>query len=262
VLIVNSTSGLNLSEDGSSFDVIYNPPIELPAKSNPRLSIIEASTWFQYPNLMAKYKNTKLFYTSDPANPTMFTINFADGMYDIDGINDALKLQLEANGHEPLLFRFIGDDSTNRVILYKNASTTAYQFCFMSNMSPSYELGFESGAKYPPTAPTTEDFSYTAPNAPNLNSISNILVHCSLVQGSSYVNSAQGAALCSFTPGDSGPGQLIEYRSYFDVPIGCAKMAGQPVSLVSFWITDQSGKRGSIDTFTQPWGATFKLEWD
>lgn len=250
----------NVSASGDSFDIEFASPMAFPAGSKPKLCIAEAGVWFSFVNLSGTLGNDKLYYTDDAANAQKYAITLPAGLYSIDAINQAMSVGFVANGHPETVFQFNGDTATGRVYLVKEASTTAFQFNFGVN-SPAAELGFAANSRYPSGATTTAAFTTLSPQQAALDKITSVILHCSLAAGASYIGGSVGAGLASFTPGDASPGQLINYKPYFQQWVDIPRLAGSSVSRMTFFLTDQSGQRGTINTNLQPFSVSLLLEW-
>jgi hypothetical protein len=262
ILVANSlpeAGASNISSGGDSFDLELSPPLTFPSSAKVRVCCAEAGTWFSYPNIKASLNNNTLYVTDD-ATAEKYPIVFADGLYGLDSINLAMSLAFETLGFPSDLFQFTGDDATGRVFLQKAASTTAFRLHF-GTASPNVELGFAANTSYP-NANQTGAYNVRGPFQAKLDTVSTVMIHCSLVSGSSYVGNGVGAAIACFTPGDAQVGQLINYRPPFQQWIDVSKLSGSSVSRLTFWITDQSGRRGSVSTGGEPFSVSLVIEWN
>ena len=97
-----SQGAVNVSSDGSSFEIQLDEPIEVPKDAlNVNVSVEEATIWWSIPNIITGV-NDKIYIYGDndvavPV-PQLFVITIAQGLYDLTGLNNSVQSGLETLG--------------------------------------------------------------------------------------------------------------------------------------------------------------------
>ena len=149
----------------------------------------------------AKYNNNTMHYSSD--NGTTFkTITFYDGNYTYSDINNYLSNYLETKNDSKTGIQLYYVSSLKKIFIELEEN---FQVDFRSNKSFAKLLGFESSN----AIITTSGYS---PNMPNIiNSIDNVIIHCSLLNDTFYNGNLNSNILYIFP--------MAGYRIGYDIPI-------------------------------------------
>ena len=151
-----SSEGEDLTTD---FTIDYNPPIYLNDDSNYEMSLIKSSQYYSWTNISSQQGNNLFEWSANFG--AWNTIQFDDGNYTIDEINDKLPTQIQI---EPLL------------ALQKIKIT----------MPASHQINFKAGTFFNLLGFNKDTVVNGGENiAPNVaditNGIQSVVVHCDLV---------------------------------------------------------------------------------
>lgn len=256
-----TTAGaVDVSSSRDEFSVNFSPSLEIPADASPELTVGSAQVWWSVYNISAALGNNTFYYTDDTGDEDKYSVVLTDGLYGTAALSAALDRGVVANGHASGLFTLTGIDATGRCYLNKaDSGATGYQWCFLAG-SPYAELGFSLDDKFPSGSTTTGTLAQESDSVVSLNTVSSILVHCSLSSGESRVGGSTASAIAAVVP-DVSPGSLINYRPYFPRWIGAPHLRGTKISRITMSLTDQTGARGTINTGGEDWGVELLLKW-
>ena len=81
------------------FPIKFDPVIKLDRDIHYDLALDRATMTFSWHNISEKYNNNSIKYSADNGN-TWEDINFTDGMYSYDDLNDYIQEILESNGDD------------------------------------------------------------------------------------------------------------------------------------------------------------------
>jgi len=135
----------NVSNDGSSFDVIMSEPLSLPKNAiNAYLAVEESTVWWVMPNFV---NNKMYFHLPTEANSTIYNdyvVNISTGLYDLSAFNNVLQIQLVNLGAKSTSSRAVnitGDLSTQLMQIAFNYLSSS---CTFGAQSPYQILGVDS----------------------------------------------------------------------------------------------------------------------
>jgi hypothetical protein len=253
----------DVSADGDRFSVRFSTPIKV--GSNATASVISASVWWQMSNISAlpPYQNNTFYYTDTIGDVKKFKVELPEGLYGPGEIESAINRIVVSRGQPDGLFKITGILETARIQLTITAigwhvhfpadvdATADKSIKFMLGMDESFP-----GTRAAPALTTTDAQYIIALNPAVLNTITNIMISSSL-GGGAVLNGTQTPALASFAP-DVSIGDLIRYQPVHPLTI---EIPPQTVQAATFWLTDQSGVLGTIDT-QEHWTVTLLLEYD
>lgn len=254
-LIVSSDPSLgakNIQDNGSRFEVEYNPALTIPREAiNPVITVERAEIFYTFPNISASLGNNK-FYVSKGVTDYVLTI--PDGLYSLDQLEQTILTLGENAGitNSPDTFIELNpDEATQKVLLVINYTDVKVEF---KSDSPLEILGFNDGTSFGPpvSAPTT----YFAPNTAGFNSVNSIQIHTDLVNDGIGVNNkyTQIAGVVQIT---ATPGSQIIYEPLRPQEIGAENLVATKRTRVVVYITDENGD--ALDTFSEFYQVTFRL---
>lgn len=232
----NPTSGsINLSSDKSSFVVPLLPPLRIPSNARDiHVCLVNANIFYTFQNI--KSNNNKIYYTNDLSNPTKYYVEFLEGLYSLDLLNETLQNLLVNNdiAHKNI-FEFIADEASGRVLVKFN--TTGYQVYFPSDTMYSL-LGINLNTKFPTSTLSVEAKSYYAQNVANFGSVSSILFRTSL--SNEFIYNQKSSDVLANINIDVSPGSIINYQPNNLVYVHSENLAGQTINSIQIRITDQN----------------------
>ena len=189
-----------VSGDQSNFNTLFNPKIELDREKVYEIALVNLETYYSFPNID---DSNNIFVYSHDQGQTWTKIKIPIGSYEIDGINNYLRFEMERVGH----YDEVNNESYINIAANSNTLKSiliigqGYQVDFNQANNISKVLGF-TGTKY------GEGF-HESEKPVNILSINSILVNIDIIEGS-YVNGKTKNTIYSFFP-DVSPGfKIIE----------------------------------------------------
>jgi hypothetical protein len=243
-----STSSLNLSSDGSKFEVAFANPIKIPSNAkNVTVECTNAFIWWIIANIITG-QNDK-FYLTVAATPYVLTI--PQGLYDATGLKNAIERELTNNGISGAII--IGSDaSTQKVTILIAATTTSVDFT--QSDTPREIMGFNDQVVGPPTSPNT---TYLADNVAAFNQVNYFLVHSTIVNEGLTTNGV-GSQTVAVVPIDVQPGKQIIYKPFNPSQMDITGR-GINISRLKFWLTDDQNR--SVNTNGEYWGCNLLIRY-
>lgn len=234
-IIADSSGGVNVSSDGSIFELNFSPAISIPTQArNVTVSCEGATIWWTVPNIITGENST--FYidaprASDDAT-TSYVVELPSGLYNLSQLESAILNDLENQGSkvspEPVL-NFIADEATSKVIIRLNYAACSVDFTQVG--TPREILGFNSqviaGAV----------LNNLAPNIAAFNTVNSFLLHTDLVSSGMRLNSSFSQVVAQVLI-DTSPGSQIVYSPFHPVKSSEPWLAGSSLNRLRFWLTD------------------------
>ncbi len=232
------SGAVNVSADGSSFEVHLQDPILIPADAhNVFLSVEQATIWWTTSNITEE--NNK-FYIDAPDTLDVvqsYVLTIENGLYDLTSLNLAILRELENLGAktspEPVI-NMSPDSATSKVNIRFNYDTVIVDFT--QNNTFREILGFDSqilGAY--PSAP----INVLADNVAAFNQINSFLLHTDLVTDGVRINNVYNNTVAQVLI-DVPPGDQIVFSPFNPARINVPQLAGQTTAKIKVWLTDEN----------------------
>jgi hypothetical protein len=261
-----SSGALNVSEDGSSFDVKWQDPIRVPQQSNATLTTLHVEYWNTFRNI---YVPATLWLSNNAASQHIPVI-FQPGSYGLDELNNTLMLALATQTVVPAA------DVEGQILFSGEAASGRLAITFPKGDpwrvwmgDPSFEalrnlMGFSAQEYIPAPAGSFNQEagrSYLADNRALLNEVTEIILHSDLVSSANTtLNGRTNMALAAVTPSVAVGSQRI-WQAAIPVPIDVPGLEGATTSRASFWLTSQDGDT-RVHCGGEDWGTTLLLSWE
>ena len=189
-----------VSGNQSSFNILFNPKIELDRNKVYEIALVNLETYYSFPNID---DTNNVFVYSHDQGVTWTKIKIPTGSYEIDDLNNTIRFEMEKRGHydevnNDYYINISANSNTLKSILIIEPG---YQVDFNQQNNLSKVLGF-TGKKY------VEGF-HESENVINILSINSILVNID-IKGGSYVNGTTKNTIYSFFPKVSPGYKIIE----------------------------------------------------
>ncbi len=227
----------NKSADGSTFEIILEDAIDIPAQAKSCIiQVQEATVWWVIPNILTGINDT--FYVEHGA--ANFVAVIPQGLYDLPGLNEALDRELTdpAVGAPAGLITFLADEPTQKVVIKLNLATTQVDFTQADTFRVL--LGYDSQL-IPAAGPSAAvDFQQIADNIANFSAIEYFLIHSDLVNRGIRTNNRYdqtiAQVLITVPPGSQ------QVSTPFNPPkVPAWELIGSIRNRATFWLTDQTG---------------------
>ena len=240
-LFITSKTADYKTEDGSSFRVRFQVPLQMEGKLTGRVT--SAVTWWTHPNIT----DGQLAVTY---NGVVHTIGIPTGLYQLNTLRDTIyrafnNLNL---GTLPLLFE--QNDSTQRVVLTFNHATTIVNFT--GNPQMATLLGFAQ-TSYGPFSNVT---SMEAPNVAQFNTIESLQLHSDITNSGIPVNGKYYQTIAN-VPITANVGSQNFYSPRYPSAFECNRLNSYTTEL-NFWLTSEDGTT-RLNTMGQPWELTIHI---
>lgn len=248
----------NKSSDGSYFEIHLQEAIEIPKEAlSVSLSMQTATIWWNIHNVITGV-NDKLYITGpntvDVVSP--FVLTLPSGLYDLNGINQAILRELENAGAkiEPTsLIVLSADESIQKVEVRFNYTTVSIDFTPDDTFRDI--IGFNTGIVGPfLDAP----FVRLADNVAGFNTTNYFLVHCDLTSTGIRVNDKFTQTIGQVQI-NTPPGSLINYTPYHVPVISVNELIGSKKNIVRMWLTNDQNLR--VNTENENWSAQLVIKY-
>jgi hypothetical protein len=196
---------LNISPDGSAFDVELGPPIQVPdSAKNIQLAVVAAAVWNTSPNVSPAFSNDKFTYTTSSAPAGTYTITIPEGLYSLTALGGYLSIEFQANGHSPSLFVLSGASATGQVAITAEVAGDSLDFTAVNSIAPL--LGWANAVfTFPVAGGTLFGASVAA-----LNRNDTYLITADFCRGLTF-NGRQSRNVIGVIPINVAPGSIINY---------------------------------------------------
>tara|TARA_S200002703_G_scaffold65541_1_gene56627 strand:+ start:1331 stop:2170 length:840 start_codon:yes stop_codon:yes gene_type:complete len=262
-LLVSSSpdqGALNLSEDGSSFEVKLEDAITIPDKArNIKLEVQRALVWNNMPNIYTGV-NDKIYINGPNTEDvqTSFVVTIAQGSYDLQTLTNDILADLEVQGAktEPLsLISLDADVATGKVEVSLNYPTVQIE---MRSWNTFHKiLGLNEELYTVPTGKTTHTF--LADNVANFAAVESILVHSDITSKGLSINGQYSQTVAQILP-DVRSGSLIVFQPLSPLKIDCDNLKGTNLESFRVWLTNE--KNEAISTNGEYYSMLLKLSFE
>ena len=124
-ILVNSGYGDNKSADGHSFVQRLNPPLRVPANTNPTISCTEIGIWHTSPNIKSGVNNVLKFTFSAVSGGATQTFTFPEGLYSLNSINLRLQHFLIGLGLDQNTVSFVPVQAESKLLIHFQPDTAS-----------------------------------------------------------------------------------------------------------------------------------------
>ena len=223
----------NSNNKPEDFEINFVPTIQLDENKKYKCALVSLSASYSWHNIQTQSNNNLIKYSPD-GGITFKDILFPDGVYSYSDINSYIHTIMKENGD----FTIVSDEDTFDI----NISFSLSTFLVTIDLSNGYQLdlntqqfanllGYDVGII---TAPVSEGV-----RLPNItNSIDNILVHCSLVNGS-VLNGIPTNTLFEFSTATLSRSYSFQFEPF---NLSYVPMVGGQIQTVRIYITDINGR--------------------
>lgn len=185
-----------------------------------------------------------------------YDITIPQGLYDLNGINQAILRELENAGAKidpNPLFSLSPDEPTSKVEIRINYSDVSINFA--ASNTPRIILGFDSAVYGPyPTAP----ISILAPNVAAFNQVNYFLIHSDLTNKGIRFNNNYNQTVAQVLI-DVAPGSQIVSRPFNPARIAVPELVNAKRNNIRMWLTDDKDNR--IYTNNEYWTARIVIRY-
>lgn len=253
-LVVDSSpsqGALNITSDGSSFEINLDTPITIPKDAKQcYLQTTQATVWWVIPNIVTGVNDK--FNIDDGVNPA-YDITIPQGLYDVENLENAIKTGISNLGGDENIINLVADSSTQKVIIRLNLIGAIVDFTVAN--SCRVIMGFNSAVIGPSTV-DPQDF--IAPNQAAFNTVEYFLIHSDLTPHGIRTNNNETGVISQVLINVS-PGSQIVHQPFNPVRIPCNNLIGSKIKRARFWITDQSNNL--INTNNETWSAGLSIKY-
>jgi hypothetical protein len=276
-LIVSSNpqnGSLNLSEDGSSFEVeLEDRGLYIPSNAkNCNLTVDASFVWWSMPNIVETglEKNNLIYIFGDDdgnhGGPQLWTVEVPQGLYDLSGLNTSILSSLESqgaktddNGTLKPLINLTADENTQKVRIRFNYTNVYVDFTQANTLKEILGVENKQYGPYDGNAnPQTAPLELLAPNVAAFNTINSLLLHSSLalkgIRVNNRFNNVIQQILINVTPGS----QLIT-EPFRPPKINVQHLAGVYTKRFTIWLTDD--RMRPVNTAGEYFGARLLISW-
>ena len=262
-LLVSSNpqqGALNLSEDGSSFEVKLQDPITIPNTArNIKLEVQRALVWNNMPNIYTGV-NDKVYINGPNKDgvQTSFVITIAQGSYDLQTLTNDILANLEVQGAktEPLsLISFDADVATGKVEISLNYQGVQLEMRSWNTFEKL--IGLNKELYTVPVGKSSHTF--LAPNVANFAAVEYILVHSDITNKGLSINGQYSQTIAQILP-DVRSGSLIVFQPLSPLRIDCDNLKGTNLESFKIWISNEKGE--AISTNGEYYSMLLKLSYE
>jgi hypothetical protein len=223
---------LNLSADGSTFNIILYSPISFPVNTQYITCEVQgANIWNTSPNISIALDNDTFQFNDGVLT---YTLQIPKGLYDLGGLQSQLYTlinNIPAAQPAKDLFFLTGNAATQKVVV---TFVAAGVNIFWANSTVRRILGFDTTS--PTTAPAGQ--SITAPNVAGFNQTTSFFIKADIVRNGIPVNQ-NSSSIAANVFIDVLPGSLINYQPQSPVAVDCSHLIGASISQINCQLTNQ-----------------------
>lgn len=243
---------LNVNNNGSTFDVSLNSPIQVPRDAHgATIEVVSSHIWYTVPNISNVIGNDKLYIITDHPDPLgdpipggpNFEITIPKGLYSVEALAVAIQRELVNIGLPEDLIELTGDYASQRSVLTFNSGGFDVQLDFTKADSFREILGFD--ARLVPLAPVPNGHFELGDTVAEFNRVNSFLITTSLISSGIPVNNI-GSGVIAQVPIDVESGHQINFHPFNPLRCSADELVGRSVNYLSFALQDQ--KRRLVDT--------------
>ena len=248
---------INVSADGSQFEVQLQEPLSIPAEAiGTTISVEEATVWWSVPNIITGENDLMRITYNDGVNPPVtYNITIPQGLYDLTGLNQAIERELTnlSAPTSPTLISLSPDDATQRVELQANYTGVSVDFTIAQSFR--FILGFNSAVVGPSTiAPQV----YIADNVAQFNSVNYFLIHSDISGKGIRFNNNYNQTIAQVLI-DVAPGSQIVSKPFNPARTSAEELNGSRRTNLRMWLTDDVNR--PVNTNGETWSARIVIKY-
>ncbi len=235
----NPLSGaLNVSSDGSSFDVLFDQPIVVPREAkNCYITVQSATAWWNIFNIIDGENDQIDVYYDDGVSPIQELVTIEPGLYDLDHLSAEIQREILAFGFPEDLFTLVPDQATQKTVIQFNYTGVQLDLSVTRNFAAI--MGFEERL-VPQASPTTSPVEYEkSDNIANFNTVEYLLIHSDLVSRGIRINGEYRGIIAQLLI-DVAPGSQIISRPFNPPEIPANELIGEKRKNIRIYLTDQN----------------------
>lgn len=247
----------NLVDNGSTFEISLNYPLDIPERAkNCYIVCPETTIWWSIPNIETGVNDDfTITYTAAGGSPIIFSIQIPQGLYNITNLDSTIKRLLVNEGAPPDIITLSGDNSTQKSVIKVVIDTfDSLSIDFTPSNSVASILGFNP-AVIGPYSGTENVFS---DNIAKFNTLDYLLIKSDIVSTGLRVNNQYSGIINHITI-DVPPGSQIINRPFHPPKIPCNELVGNKIKTLRFYLTDQNG--APVNTNGEYWSVRFYIEY-
>lgn len=242
MILSSSTSdgAQDKSDDGSSFSITLDRPIEIPSHAKHCWVECQSSeVWNTVPNIITGVNDKLYFSTQPPATPQAgnHIITIPQGLYDVSELNLAIGRQIRKLTtfiNDSIIF-IIGDSATSKTILNVGSGVVVD---FTQNDTFRDMLGF--------TSQTLDaiggNSEFVSDNSAKFNTVNYFLIHSDIVNKGLRNNNRYLQTVSQVLIDKPAGSQILS--APFNVPkIPAQELIGDKRNKINIWLTDQNNNR-------------------
>jgi hypothetical protein len=254
-----ASGAINVSPDGSSFEIQLENAIKIPDEAiNATISVEEATVWWSIPNVVTGV-NDKLYCTVPRSTDDLLTayiITIPSGLYDLTGLNNSISRGLENAGAKMdgglASITYSPDNATQKVemrLAYLGSTVSFVQADTFKDL-----LGYDAQVIGPTIV---EPVTFLAENTAGFNTVNYFLIHSDLVSKGIRFNNSYNQSIAQVLI-DVAPGSQIVSKPYNPARTNASQLIGDQRKNLKFWLTDDSNR--AVDTNKEYWTARVVLK--
>jgi hypothetical protein len=254
-----ANGSINLSADGSRFQVRYEEPISIPDDAkNIEIEVPEANIWWTVPNVISNQNDAFRLTDTGAGSGTPFgptTINIPQGLYDLSGLANAIERELVSAGAAVGTISFSSDTATSKVQITANFVGITIDFTIANSVGRDI-LGFNNQTLGPSVvAPTI----WLADNVATFNTVNSFLIHGDIVDNGMSLNGTFSQIMAQVQI-DVSPGSLITYTPFRPATVSGSHLKNTKRNSFTYWLTDEQNR--AVNTGGEYWDARIKITYE
>jgi len=248
---------INVSRDGSEFEVQLQEPIHIPREAiGTTISVEEASVWWSVPNIITGENDLMFITYNDGVNPVFnYNLIIPQGLYDLNGLNQAIERELtnQSAPTNPSLISLTPDDATQKVEIQANYAGVSIDFTQAQTFR--IILGFNSSLVGPSIiAPEI----FIAPNVAQFNSVNYFLIHSDISGKGIRFNNNYNQTIAQVLI-DVAPGSQIVSKPFNPARTSAEELNGSRRTNIRMWLTDDLNR--PVNTNGETWSARIVIKY-
>jgi hypothetical protein len=244
----------SISADGSQFSVKLSEPIKIPKNAfNVKTTAEQSTIWWTVPNIITGVNDTFYFNYNDGGGAVDYEIVFPQGLYDVTGFYTTFNSLAINQGLVSGLITFTGDESTQKVVITRNATLIIIDFT--QSDTPREILGFDSQTI---ASNPTEPISTFGDNVAAFNTVNSFLVHSDLVDNGVRLNNTYSQIVANVLI-DVTPGSQIVYEPFKPPILSSSYLRGTSKDRLRFWLTNEAN--AAVNTAGEYWTVRIRISY-
>ena len=252
-----ANGSVNISADGSSFNVRYDEALIIPHESkNITVKIATSNIWWSIPNVILGVNDAFRLTDTGAGSGTVFgptTITIPQGLYDLSNISNAIERELVNAGAAPGVISMSADTATSKVQITANFVGVTIDFTIANSVRDL--LGFNSQVLGPSIAPIT----WSADNVAAFNTVNSFYIHGDIVDNGLGLNGDFSQIMANVQI-DVVPGSLITYQPFNPAIVNGSHLKGTKRNYFRYWITDEQNR--AINMGGEYWDARIVISYE